>query len=109
MFLLFAVPSSPHNFTISKTSATSVQFSWLHNDSEITSSFIVERRSVSDWVTINSSIVSPWFEDQNLTPFTKFIYRVSAKNALGLSKPSGTFNIRTKEGGGLHLEVEYPI
>jgi hypothetical protein len=100
---LFVVPSSPYNFTTSSISATSVQFSWLFNDSEIINSFIVERRSISDWVTVNSVVPSPWFEDQNLTPFTKFMYRVSAKNALGKSKPGGSFNVSTTEGGGFAL------
>ncbi|CAB3996532.1 Down syndrome cell adhesion molecule homolog [Paramuricea clavata] len=93
-----AVPSSPYNFNTTKISSSSVTFSWLTDDSEIISNFIVERRSISDWVTINSSVISPWFEDRNLSPFTTFLYRVSAENVLGTSKLGGSFNVSTKEG-----------
>ncbi len=107
--LFFVVPTSPYNFTIIKISSSSVQFSWLTNDSEITSNFIIERRSKSDWVTINSLVISPWYEDQNLPPFTAFMYRVSAKNVLGTSKLGRSFNASTKEGGRFCLEIHFLV
>ena len=106
--IFLVVPSSPNNFTITKVSSNSVRFSWLTDESKIINNFTVERRSASefDWVTISSTIVSPWFEDENLPPFTTFIYRVSATNVLGTSEHSESFDIGTKEGGMFYFEIE---
>ena len=109
--IFLVVPSSPNNFTITKVSSNSVRFSWLKDESKIINNFTVERRSASefDWVTISSTIVSPWFEDENLPPFTTFIYRVSATNVLGTSEHSESFDISTKEGGMFYFEIELEL
>ena len=77
-----------------------MKFLWFKKESEVISNFIVERRSLLDlkWVPVDSSVITSWFEDKNLSPFTSFAYRVRAQNQLGTSNP-GSFNITTKEGG----------
>ena len=89
-------------------SSNSVRFSWLTDESKIVNNFTIERRPASelDWTTV-TTIVSPWFEDENLPPFTKFTYRVNARNVLGTSEHSESLNITTKEGGMFYFEIKY--
>ena len=94
-------PSSPYQLNIVRTMPTSANFSWMANNSEIISDFVVERLSKADlnWITVNSSVAFSMFTDQDLQPFTWFLFRVYCKNVLGTSGPSETLNITTREGG----------
>lgn len=88
----------PDNLNVTVVSSSSLQLSWVDNIANETG-FIIERFSDerSIWEKVDSTMAnSTAYLDENLTPFTSYLYRLRAKyDGDTLSAPTDAFLART--------------
>ncbi|MBT3274534.1 MAG: fibronectin type III domain-containing protein [Spirochaetales bacterium] len=95
-------PEVPTNFAISQVSDDSIQLSWIDNSTN-ENGFEIERRSDPDlpWESLTTASTNErTYLNVNLSPDTKYYYRIRAANNAGYSTYATEVNVTTLAAGG---------
>ncbi|MCL5036183.1 MAG: PQQ-binding-like beta-propeller repeat protein [Chloroflexi bacterium] len=93
---LTSLPATPTNLAATTVSATQINLSWSDNSGDETGFKIERKTGVGSYAQVDT--VGPGqntYNDEGLTPFTTFYYRVRAYNAAGNSTYSGEASATT--------------
>ncbi len=85
---LVAVPDAPGDLLVRAVSPSKLELRWQDHSTNETE-FVVERKKDDAFVVVSKVAKdTTTYLDENLTPNTRYFYRVTAKNAGGSSSPS---------------------
>jgi len=94
-------PSAPFPISAIPESSTVIQLSWrplFDGNSSITGYKLEMRRESETYVVLEENIFVLSYTVRNLDPYVTYTFRISARNAVGLS-PGATVTNRTLEDG----------
>ena len=103
MFALLqtVAPSAPFPISAIPESSTIIQLSWIpgfDGHSSITGYKLEMRRESGTYVVLEENIFAMSYTVRNLDPYITYTFKISARNAVGLS-PGATVTNRTLEDG----------
>lgn len=101
VLLQTVVPSAPFPISAIPGSSTVIQLSWrpgFDGHSSITGYKLEMRRESGSYMVLEENIFATSFTVRNLAPYTTYTFKISARNAVGLS-PGATVANRTLEDG----------
>ena len=103
-----ALPEAPTGLTLSGSSHNSVTLTWDNPDDDTVTGYQILRRNRDGneykdgqgakqfiAVTEDTGSSATTYTDSSVTPMTRYVYRVKAKNANGMSPRSGYLNVET--------------
>ena len=94
-------PSAPFPISAIPESSTVIQLSWrpgFDGHSSITGYKLEIRRESGTYVILKENILVTSYTVRNLVPYITYTFKISARNAVGLS-PGATVTNRTLEDG----------
>ena len=102
------VPDAPTGLTTTSVSSSSVVLTWDASDDETVTSYQILRRNrdgdeyedgqgATEFAAVadDTGSSATTYTDSSVTPRTRYVYRVQAKNANGMSPRSGYLNVDT--------------
>ena len=94
-------PSPPFPISATPVSSTVIQLSWrpgFDGHSSITDYKLEMKRESGTYVVLEENISATSYTVRNLDPYTTYTFRISARNAVGLS-PGATIANQTLQDG----------
>lgn len=101
VLLQTVAPSAPFPISAIPESSNAIQLSWrpgFDGHSSITGYKLETRRESGAYVVLEENIAVTSYTVRNLDPYTTYTFKISARNAVGLS-PGASVTNRTLEDG----------